>query len=151
LSPAFGSGELAGGEALHSLELTLSGVAIGAATLGLLVAWRTYAKDVQRGTSTGLHKLLYNKYYVDEIYQAAIVGPLVWISRNILWKAVDEGLIDGAVNGIGYGVKEIGDEVRRVQSGNTRSYAVWVLVGAILIFGIIFWPILHPALFGGVR
>jgi NADH-quinone oxidoreductase subunit L len=151
LSPVFGSGEIAGGEALHSLELTLSGVAMVAATLGLIVAWRMYSKDVKRGPETGLHKLLYNKYYVDEIYQAAIVGPLVWISRNILWKAVDEGTIDGAVNGIGYGVREIGDGVRHAQSGNTRSYAVWVLVGAVVVFGIIFWPILHPALFGGVR
>jgi NADH-quinone oxidoreductase subunit L len=151
LSPVFGSGEIAGGEALHSLELTLSGVAVVAATLGLVVAWRMYSKDVKRGPETGLHKLLYNKYYVDEIYQAAIVGPLVWISRNILWKAVDEGTIDGAVNGIGYGVREIGDGVRHAQSGNTRSYAVWVLVGAVVVFGIIFWPILHPALFGGVR
>jgi len=151
LSPVFGSGEIAGGEALHSLELTLSGVAMVAATLGLVVAWRMYSKDVKRGPETGLHKLLYNKYYVDEIYQAAFVGPLVWISRNILWKAVDEGTIDGAVNGIGYGVREIGDGVRHAQSGNTRSYAVWVLVGAVVVFGIIFWPILHPALFGGVR
>jgi NADH-quinone oxidoreductase subunit L len=151
LSPVFGSGEIAGGEALHSLELTLSGVAMVAATLGLVVAWRMYSKDVKRGPETGLHKLLYNKYYVDEIYQAAIVGPLVWISRNILWKAVDEGTIDGAVNGIGYGVREIGDGVRHAQSGNTRSYAVWVLVGAVVVFGIIFWPILHPAFFGGVR
>jgi len=151
LTPVFGAGEIAGSESLHSLELTLSGVALAAATLGLLVAWRMYAKNVERGASTGLHELLYNKYYVDEIYQAAIVGPLVWISRNILWKAVDEGMIDGAVNGIGYGVREMGDAVRHVQSGNTRSYAVWVLVGAIVLFGIIFWPILHPALFGGVR
>jgi NADH-quinone oxidoreductase subunit L len=151
LSPVFGSREIAGGEALHSLELTLSGVAMVAATLGLIVAWRMYSKDVKRGPDTGLHKLLYNKYYVDEIYQAAIVGPLVWISRNILWKAVDEGTIDGAVNGIGYGVREIGDGVRHAQSGNTRSYAVWVLVGAVVVFGIIFWPILHPALFGGIR
>ena len=151
LSPVFGSREIAGGEALHSLELTLSGVAMVAATLGLIVAWRMYAKDVKRGPEKGLHKLLYNKYYVDEIYQGAIVGPLVWISRNILWKAVDEGTIDGAVNGIGYGVREIGDGVRHAQSGNTRSYAVWVLVGAVVVFGIIFWPIIHPALFGGIR
>jgi NADH-quinone oxidoreductase subunit L len=151
LSPVFGSGEIAGGEALHALELTLSGVAVVAATVGLLVAWRMYSKDVKRPAEAGLHKLLYNKYYVDEIYQAAIIGPLVWISRNILWKAVDEGTIDGAVNGIGYGVREIGDGVRHAQSGNTRSYAVWVLVGAVVIFGIIFWPVLHPALFGGVR
>jgi NADH-quinone oxidoreductase subunit L len=151
LSPVFGTGEIAGGEALHTLELTLSGVAMVAATVGLLVAWRMYSKDVKRPAESGLHKLLYNKYYVDEIYQAAIVGPLVWISRNILWKAVDEGTIDGAVNGIGYGVREIGDGVRHAQSGNTRSYAVWVLVGAVVIFAIIFWPLLHPALFGGVR
>ena len=151
LSPVFASGEIAGGEALHSLELTLSGVAMVAATLGLIVAWRMYSKDVKRGPETGLHKLLYNKYYVDEIYQAAIVNPLIWFSRNILWKAVDEGTIDGAVNGIAYGVREIGDGVRHAQSGNTRSYAVWVLVGAVVVFGIIFWPILHPALFGGVR
>ncbi len=151
LSPVFGSGEIAGGESLHALELTLSGVAMAAATLGLLVAWRMYSKDVKRAPETGLHKLLYNKYYVDEIYQATIVNPLIWISRTILWKAVDEGTIDGAVNGIAYGVREIGDGVRHAQSGNTRSYAVWVLIGAVVVFGIIFWPILHPALFGGVR
>jgi NADH-quinone oxidoreductase subunit L len=151
LSPVFGSAEIAGGEALHSLELTLSLVAMAAATLGLIVAWRMYSKDVKRVPETGVHKLLYNKYYVDEIYQTLIVNPLIWISRNILWKAVDEGMIDGAVNGIGYGTREIGDKVRRTQSGNTRSYAVWVLVGAVVVFGIIFWPILHPAIFGGVR
>jgi len=41
--------------------------------------------------------------------------------------------------------------VRQTQSGNTRSYAVWMLVGAIVVLAIIFWPILHPALFGEVR
>jgi hypothetical protein len=44
----------------------------------------------------------------------------------------------------------VGDKVRHAQSGNTRSYAVWVLIGAVLVFGIIFWPILKPALFGGI-
>ncbi len=95
--------------------------------------------------------MLYNKYYVDELYQAAIVGPLVWISQNILWKVVDVGVIDGTVNGIASGTTAVGDSVRHVQSGNTRSYAVWVLIGALLVFGIIFWPIVHPALVGGVR
>ena len=151
LSPVVGSGEIAGSENAHSLELTLSGVAMAAALLGLIVAWRMYSKDVKRGTSEGLHKLLYNKYYVDELYQAAVVGPLLWISRNVLWKVVDVGMIDGTVNGIATGTTAVGDTVRQTQSGNTRSYAVWVLVGAVVVFGIIFWPILHPALFGGVR
>jgi NADH-quinone oxidoreductase subunit L len=88
---------------------------------------------------------------VDEIYQALVVGPLLWISRNVLWKIVDVGVIDGAVNGVASGTTAVGDTVRHAQSGNTRSYAVWVLVGALVLFAIIFWPILHPALFGGVR
>jgi NADH-quinone oxidoreductase subunit L len=151
LAPLFGTSEAAGGQAAHSLELTLSAVAVLAAAIGLITAWLMYAKDVKRGTSEGLHKILYNKYYVDELYQAVVVGPLMWLSRNVLWKVVDTGIIDGTVNGIASGTTAVGDTVRHTQSGNTRSYAVWVLVGAIVVFGIIFWPIVHPALFGGVR
>jgi NADH-quinone oxidoreductase subunit L len=98
-----------------------------------------------------VHKLLYNKYYVDELYAGAVVRPLVSLSRNVLWKIVDAGMIDGAVNGLADGAVAVGDTVRHTQSGNTRSYAVWVVVGAIVVLGIVFWPILHPALFGGVR
>src|ERR1700694_1620037 len=65
LSPIFGGEEVAGGESAHQLELILSGVAVLAAAAGLIVAWRMYSKSVRRGPSTGLHKLLYNKYYVD--------------------------------------------------------------------------------------
>jgi NADH-quinone oxidoreductase subunit L len=151
LSPVFGAGEAGGGEAAHSLELTLSIVAVVAATAGLVVAWQMYSKKATRGTSEGVHKLLYNKYYVDELYAATIVRPLVWLSSNVLWKVVDAGTIDGAVNGVADGAARVGDVLRHTQSGNTRSYAVWVVVGAIVVMGIIFWPILHPALFGGVR
>jgi NADH-quinone oxidoreductase subunit L len=151
LSPVFGAAEAGGGEAAQSLEHILSVVAVVAATAGLLVAWRMYSKKVQRGTSEGVHKLLYNKYYVDEIYAATVVRPLVWLSSNVLWKVVDAGMIDGAVNGVADGAAAVGDTVRHTQSGNTRSYAVWVVVGALVVLGIVFWPILHPALFGGVR
>jgi NADH-quinone oxidoreductase subunit L len=152
LLPVLGGGEQhADVASAHNLELTLSGVAMAAAVLGLLVAWRMYAKGVKRGKSEGLHKILYNKYYVDEIYNAVVVAPLMWISSNVLWKAVDVGLIDGTVNGIASGTTAVGDTVRHTQSGNTRSYAVWVLIGAVVLFGIIFWPIVRPVLFGGVR
>jgi NADH-quinone oxidoreductase subunit L len=110
-----------------------------------------YNKKVSRGTSEGFHKLLYNKYYVDELYLGAVVRPLVWLSTNVLWKIIDAATIDGAVNGVAKGAAEIGDGLRHAQSGNTRSYAVWVIVGAIVVFAIIFWPVLHPAFSGGVR
>jgi NADH-quinone oxidoreductase subunit L len=151
LSPIFGVGEVAGGESTHALEHTLSLVAVLAATAGLLVAWRMYAKGARQPKLEGAYKVLYHKYYVDELYRAVVVRPLVWLSRNVLWKVVDDGVIDGAVNGIASVSSAIGDTVRRTQSGNTRSYAVWVLVGALVVFAIIFWPILHPALFGVVR
>jgi len=151
LSPVFGAAEAGGGEAAQSLEHILSVVAVVAATAGLLVAWRMYSKKVQRGTSEGVHKLLYNKYYVDEIYAATVVRPLVWLSTNVLWKVVDSGMIDGAVNGVADGAAAVGDTVRHTQSGNTRSYAVWVVVGALVVLGIVFWPILQPVVLGGVR
>jgi NADH-quinone oxidoreductase subunit L len=155
LAPVLGNAEAAGGEAAHSLELTLSIVAVLAAGIGLIIAWRMYSGKVTRGTYTGLSKILYNKYYVDELYQAMIVGPLVWLSRNIFWKVVDVGVIDGSVNGIAHGTEAVGDTVRHTQSGNVRSYAVWVIIGAIVILAIVFWPLWRPAFFvassGGVR
>ena len=152
LSPVFSAGEAAGGpEAAASLEHTLSIVAVVAAAIGLAVAIWMYNKKVSRGTSAGLHKLLYNKYYVDELYLGAVVRPLVWLSTNLLWKVIDAGTIDGAVNGTAKGAVALGDGLRHTQSGNTRSYAVWVIVGAIVIFAIIFWPLIHPAISGGVR
>jgi NADH-quinone oxidoreductase subunit L len=151
LSPVFGAAEAGGGEAARSLEHTLSIVAVVAAAIGLAVAIWMYNKKVSRGTSQGLHKLLYNKYYVDELYFGAVVNPLIWLSTHVLWKLIDAGTIDGAVNGVAKGATAIGDGLRHTQSGNTRSYAVWVIVGAIVIFAIIFWPIIHPAFSGGVR
>jgi NADH-quinone oxidoreductase subunit L len=145
LAPVFaGTMEFAGAEVGRSLELLLSGVAVAAALVGAVVAWSMYGKSAERGTSTGLHKLLYDKYYVDELYDALIVAPLVWLSRNILWKVVDVGVIDGSVNGIAHGASAIGDASRRTQSGNARSYAVWILIGALVIFVIIFWPLFGP-------
>jgi NADH-quinone oxidoreductase subunit L len=84
---------------------------------------------------------LLNKYYADELYAFLIVRPLLWISTNVLWKVVDVAGIDGTVNGIAHGATAVGDGTRHTQSGNTRSYAVWVVVGAIVVLAVIFfWP-----------
>jgi NADH-quinone oxidoreductase subunit L len=160
LGPVFGgheSAEAAGEIAAHQLELILAGVAVGAALIGLVVAYWLYLK--RPGKADGLaHSLkpayttLLNKYYVDELYAAVVVKPLLWISTNVLWKAADVAGIDGAVNGIADGARAIGDGVRHTQSGNTRSYAVWVVVGAIVIIAVIFfWPSGGKPVLGLVR
>src|SRR5579863_5423665 len=150
LSPIFAAKEAVGTSeaAMHSLELLLAGVAIVAATIGLLTAFWLYLKQPGKPEQLAksmqpVYKTLLNKYYVDELYAAAIVRPLVWLSENVLWKVVDVEAIDGTVNGIAHGAAGLGDTVRHTQSGNTRSYAVWVVVGALAIIIILFWPALH--------
>jgi len=107
-----------------------------AAVLGFLAAWWLYIKSPETPkrwaqSVRGLYLLLLNKYYVDEIYAALIVRPLLWVSTNVLWHGVDEGVIDGVVNGSARVARASGSELRKLQSGNMRSYAAWVLIGAV--------------------
>ncbi|HEY6466955.1 MAG TPA: NADH-quinone oxidoreductase subunit L, partial [Candidatus Acidoferrales bacterium] len=123
-------------EPAHALELDFSGFAVLAGVVGLAIAWWIYLGDPGRPKRLakslgGLYKLVYNKYYVDEIYGALIVKPLLWISDRILWHVVDEGMIDGTVNGTADVARAAGGQARRLQSGNARSYATWVIIGAV--------------------
>jgi NADH-quinone oxidoreductase subunit L len=77
--------------------------------------------------------LIYNKYYVDEVYDVAIVHPIEQGSRFLLWKGIDAGFIDGIVNGVGGVSRWIGGGLRHLQGGNIRSYATWVAAGAVLL------------------
>jgi NADH-quinone oxidoreductase subunit L len=159
LEPVFaatGTGEAATAEAAaHALETPLAIVAVITALLGLFAAYWLYVKQPCKPEGyarsfRGIYQTLFNKYYVDELYSAAIIRPLMWVSTNLLWKTVDVEVIDGAVNGIASGTTAVGDGTRRSQSGNTRSYAVWVVIGAILVMAIVFWPYAKPVL-GVVR
>ncbi len=149
LAPVFGSHEAAEAiseAAAHQIEITLAVVAVVAALLGLAVAYWFYGKPTGKPEQLAksmqpVYKTLLNKYYVDELYAAVVVKPLLWISRQIFWQAVDVTVIDGTVNGVASTLTGIGDGVRHTQSGNTRSYAVWVVVGAIVIIAVVFfWP-----------
>jgi NADH-quinone oxidoreductase subunit L len=154
LAPVFGAAhEAAEGSseaAARSLELSLAIVAVVAASIGLLTAFWLYlkrpGKPAQLAKSLrGVYTTLYNKYYVDELYAAAIVKPLMLVSERVLWKVVDVEAIDGTVNGIAHGAAATGDAARHAQSGNTRSYAVWVVAGALVVLAIVFWPALRAA------
>ncbi len=159
LEPVFAGGatEAATAEAAaHALEIPLAVIAVITATIGLLVAYWLYLKKPEKPAELaksmkGVYKTILNKYYVDELYAAVVVKPLLWLSSHVLWQTVDVQMIDGAVNGIARGTSEVGDGVRQAQSGNTRSYAVWVVIGAIVVIAIIFWPYLRPTAIGMVR
>ncbi len=131
-----------GAALLHSLFAP----AVIVALLGFLVAWWLYIRRPQAPerlarSLSAPYKLLLNKYYVDEIYSFLIVRPLLWISTRVLWHVVDEEIIDGAVNGLASGARKIGGGLRQIQSGNERSYASWIVIGAVgftaLLLGIL--------------
>jgi NADH-quinone oxidoreductase subunit L len=154
LAPIFGSSEKAevlSEAAARNLEWTLAVVAVIAALIGLAVAWWMYLRRPEQPeklakSARPVYSLLLQKYWVDELYNAVVVAPLMWISRQILWRGVDVGLIDGTVNGLAHTTSGVGDTVRHAQSGNTRSYAVWVVIGAIVVIAVIFfWPGSHAA------
>jgi NADH-quinone oxidoreductase subunit L len=159
LAPVFGRREALAGvdeAAAHSTQLLLAGVAVLTALTGFLIAFWLYIRQPGKPEELvksfkGAYTTLLNKYYVDELYAAVVVKQLVWLSRDVLWQVVDVKAIDGIVNGVATSATEIGDGVRHTQSGNTRSYAVWVVIGALVIITIIFWAYGRPTAAGMVR
>jgi NADH-quinone oxidoreductase subunit L len=122
-----------GGE---NMSLTYISVAFGLG--GIALSYYMYVvntKVPERITAAlgGVYTLVYNKYFVDELYDATVVNPLITGSTSVLWHVVDQGGIDGVVNGVGTEAKSVGGVLRLLQSGNIRSYATWVVIGAVVL------------------
>jgi NADH-quinone oxidoreductase subunit L len=86
-----------------------------------------------------IYRLLLNKYYVDEVYDAAIVRPIEVGSREGLWRGIDVRVVDGAVNGMAAIVAGGAWVLRRLQTGSVRAYAGSVILGVVLILGYYLW------------
>jgi NADH-quinone oxidoreductase subunit L len=126
------------------LEMTLMVVSSIVALAGIGIAAFFFlanrrASDVVAQRFSGLHRLLTNKYYVDEIYDAAVVQPIRIVSEDGLWKVVDVHVIDAAVNGVGAAVAGTSQVLRRVQSGSVRTYAASLFLGVVMILGYYLW------------
>jgi NADH-quinone oxidoreductase subunit L len=130
--------------ATESLERGLAGVSIVVALAGIGLATYFFLKNTRAADSvssrfSGLHRLLEHKYYVDEIYDAAVVRPIRIVSEDGLWKGVDMRVIDGSVNGVGAVVDTSGEVLRRAQTGSVRVYAASLFLGVVLILGYYLW------------
>jgi NADH-quinone oxidoreductase subunit L len=161
LAPVMQSGPAVAGEAVsdkdattsHAGEATpentgeewlLAGTSVAAALIGLFFAYLFYYKSPElpeRITSKmhGIYMMVLHKYYVDEGYGAIFVKPLLALSTVVLWRGVDQGVIDGLVNGAGTASRGVGNELRQMQSGNIRSYAAWVAIGGAAIVAFMIW------------
>ena len=110
---------------------------IGVATVFFLK--KPELADATAARFSGVHKLLLNKYYVDELYDAVIVQPIKRASSGVLWRGVDAGLIDGTVNAVGLVVRGWSAVLRRLQTGSVRAYAMSLFLGVVVILGYYLW------------
>ena len=136
LSGMFPIHEVAEGSGPGEVVLTAISVAFGLGGIALSYLMYVVNPGIPEKISSalgGVYTLVYNKYFVDEAYDVAIVQPLVHGSETILWKTADAGIIDGIVNGVGTESKGVGGILRLLQSGNIRSYATWVVIGAVAV------------------
>ena len=137
-------GEEGSAEAHEALELTLMGVSSGIAILGIAIAtfiWlkrREIAAAMARSFAP-IHRLLLNKYYVDELYDATVVQPIKIVSQEGLWRGFDVRVVDGAVNGTASVVAGSAAVLRRLQTGSVRAYAGSLFVGVVLVLGYYLW------------
>jgi NADH-quinone oxidoreductase subunit L len=123
----------------HATEWTLVAIAVAVAVTGIVGAWRLLKPEAlvparAAPAERGVAKLLRNKWYVDELYDFFIVQPLVWVSREVLWKGVDQRIVDGAgVNGAARGARALGWVGSRLQTGQVGLYVTLFVVGVLAI------------------
>ena len=123
---------------LTDYGLMILSVAIaGAGIYGARYLYLEHRELVEKiiGSSGKIYRLLWKKYYVDEIYDQVIVTPTVKGSEKLLWKGFDVGVIDGLVNGTAHLVERTSGVLRRLQAGVVQSYALAIVVGIIAILG----------------
>jgi NADH-quinone oxidoreductase subunit L len=152
LDPVFLNGaasETSTATASHGVEFGLAVVSVLVAAIGFYVAYVLYYRKPRTaaaiaGRFPALYRLVENKFYVDEIYSVVIVAPLLMFSRLFLGGLIDGGIVGGSGAAAGGVTKGLSSLVRRVQSGNIRSYAGWLALGAaavllVMIFGRSVW------------
>jgi len=125
-------------------ELIFTGISVIVALLGLALAWQLYYSKPELPEKIaaylgGLYQTVLHKYYVDEIYAALFVKPLLSFSTLVLWRGMDQGVIDASLDNSASGARQTSDAIRRMQSGNLRSYAGWIAAGAACVIAYMVW------------
>jgi NADH-quinone oxidoreductase subunit L len=122
------------------MEMIFAVISVLAALTGIYIAYRLYVRNPGAADAVAqrlrvLYRLSFRKYFVDEIYDGALVCPIRDGSREILWKGLDALVVDGSVNGAGRSIRGLGAVLKHVQNGLVRSYAAWILLGtAVLLY-----------------
>jgi len=120
----------------HSTEYMLMGISTSLVIIMIIIAYVVYVSKksmpLAEGKEAGIQKVLYNKYYIDELYQLLFVKPLQ-LKSEFFGKIIDNAVIDGFVNGIGKSVEAGSRVLRLTQSGSISSYLFAMVIGIIII------------------
>lgn len=136
LAPVFGGHHPSEGS--HSEEILVMTLSIAAGILGILISASMYLRKTDLPERMGqrfssMYKLLWNKYYVDELYDFIIVRPTLWIANNVIVGVTDGKIIEGIVNGVPAAIGRFSQWLRRVQTGLVHQYATVMAIGAFII------------------
>jgi NADH-quinone oxidoreductase subunit L len=120
-------------------EITMMIFSMAVAAAGIYMAYKFYIAKPELPEKVTekipvVYDLVYNKYYMDEIYDATVVEPIK-NGSDFLWHGVDENIIDGAVNGSATTVGWLSSHLRKLETGFVQSYALAILIGAVLVTG----------------
>nr|MCU0406308.1 NADH-quinone oxidoreductase subunit L [Ignavibacteriaceae bacterium] len=147
LAPVFKTAEMKlmhfGGHS-HFEELLLMIISVVAAASAIFYARYVYLKkpEVAEKISSrfkGAYKVLLNKYFLDEAYDATVVNPIVKGSEKILWKIADNKIIDGLINYLAKLIDIISGVMKKIQTGVAQSYALVMVLGILIA---LFWIIM---------
>ena len=130
------------GEGTHSEEFMVMAISIVGALTGICVAAYFYLRrtDIPAKLSVsfaGVHRVLWNKYYVDELYSYLLVKPTFWLAKNVVLGITDGRIIEGIVNGVPKTIGVVAGILRRVQTGFAHHYALLMAVGAFLLITLV--------------
>ncbi|MBS1567402.1 MAG: NADH-quinone oxidoreductase subunit L [Bacteroidetes bacterium] len=117
----------------HNLEIMLMVISVGIAAVMVIFAWVRYSKKPETGEPAGFGKVLANKWYIDELYDAIIGKPLYMLSK-FLDQFMEKSGIDWIVNGVGKGVQYSSRQLRLLQSGQVGNYVLLMIVGTLVLF-----------------
>lgn len=126
------------GEGAIEYVLMILSVAVGLGGIWLARTWYLTKKEVPESLAAryrGAYNLLFNKYKVDELYDAVVVTPLQKTSELFLWKIFDVKIVDGIVNGVPKLFASISSVARKVQTGIAQSYVFVFVLGVVIILG----------------
>jgi len=148
LSPIFAAAErkmLIYGSHSHFEEILLMVISVAAVLTAIYLAYTIYTRKMEIAEKTAnkfkkFYNILFNKYYVDEIYEATVIQPIQKGSEKILWNIADNKIIDGLVNGAAKLIESISFVIRKFQTGLVQFYALIMMVGIAIV---LLWIILN--------